>query len=130
MQIKPRCAEEGDCTRASISSLLEINQGVMPNFWEHTQDALEFWRLTNEWLFPRGYKCVVVNMTDELMFMADGCECLAIGTPFKGGGEHAVVWKDGIIHDPHPDKIGIGKPKTFAFLVTTKVKAAENVEVI
>lgn len=55
----------GDCFRACVCSILEIDICDMPNFWEQTQDGDIFWNRVNDWLFPRGYKCILVNVAED-----------------------------------------------------------------
>jgi hypothetical protein len=39
-----------------------------------------------------------------------------------GDEDHAVVWLNGIIHDPHPLRVGIkGLPDTFTFFMPLRI---------
>lgn len=107
----------GDCFRACVASILEFPITEMPNFWEQTQDSLEYWKLTNDWLSKLGYKCIVVNILDDCKCYIDGLLCIALGKNKKNKEEHAVVWQDGLRHDPYPDGNGLFcEPNTFAIL--------------
>ena len=106
----------GDCFRACVASIFEFSISEMPNFWEQTQDCDVYWRMTNEWLSEvKGFKCILVEMEDNHKFFLSGLVCVAIGKKVKGGEDHAVVWRDRLIHDPHLTKTGLmGEPSTFA----------------
>ena len=114
----------GDCFRACLASIFEFDIKSMPNFWEETQDAKIYWKLTNEWLAENyDYKCIVVKISnDEMDVFVKDVLCIAIADSIRGA-EHAVVWYNEMIHDPHPDRSGIlNKPECFTFLISTGLK--------
>lgn len=108
----------GDCLRACIASILELPVGSVPNFWEQTQSVRKFWMILNKWLSENyGCKCICMELAEGADYLVNGLLCIA-GGKTRRGGDHAVVWQDGVIHDPHPSKTGIsGKPEYYIFLV-------------
>ena len=101
------------------SSIFEFPIDDMPNFWEQTQDGREYWKLTNNWMVSKvGHICLTVQFQHGMEYQIKGILCVAFGTSKRGDGEHAVVWRDGLLHDPHPSKAGInGDPDTFTVFV-------------
>ncbi len=93
----------GDCVRACIASILEFPIDEMPNFWEHTQDTDTFWRLGNDWLSSnKGFRLVPISVNPGHEYLLKGMLCVAVGNTNRSTEEHAVVWMDGIAHDPNP----------------------------
>ncbi len=119
----------GDCFRACLASIFEFPIEEMPNFWEQTQNPEEFWELNDSWLVKnKGYRCMPVQFEPKDTHLIDGIICIACGTSPRGDCDHAVVWQDGIIHDPHPGSIGLveEKPRDFTlFLPINPVKFSE-----
>lgn len=115
----------GDCLRACVASIFEFPIEDMPNFWEQTQDSLRFWKLVNDWLSENyGRKCIVIAVDEDNMFFISGLVCVAIGSTSRSSEQHAVVWCDGVLYDPHPSKIGItGEPSSYAVFVPVGVKS-------
>lgn len=103
----------GDCFRACVSSIFEFEITCMPNFWDETQESVEFWKKVNEWMQERlSYKAILIEVGNEDFYIKD-LLCIAIGTTDRGNEEHAVVWKNEMVHDPHPLRIGINKTTAF-----------------
>lgn len=108
----------GDCFRACVASIFEFPIEEMPNFWEQTQDGEKFWELTNKWMLNLGYKCVSFQIKKQ-----DQCEfnrilCVACAKSPRGDEDHAVVWRDGLVYDPHPSQAGLTEyPDTFTFFI-------------
>lgn len=89
----------GDCMRACLASIFEFPLGLMPNYWEQTQDTEEYWKLTNQWLSENyGYVCISISMVPEHQYLLKDILCVAVAK--CGREEHAVVWKNGLIHNP------------------------------
>lgn len=109
----------GDCARACIASIFELTIKEVPNFWEHTHDADTFWRLNNEWLSDKkGCRLFPVALAEGSEHLLSGVLCIAIGRTRRGGEDHAVVWRDGIVHDPHPARSGFSDdPEVFVLIV-------------
>lgn len=112
--------EYGDCVRACLASILEFPIVSMPNFWRQTQKPIEYWKRTHLWLRNiLGVRCVLISIPDEdSLFYLEDILCIALGESKRG--EHAVVWKNGLIHDPHPSRAGLThKPDHFLLLYHT-----------
>lgn len=90
----------GNCLRAAIASILEIDIDAMPAFERmgkaHWKKALK------TWLSDRGYHLTDYNsepVTDDFV--------IAIG-PAERGVLHCIVTKRGkLVHDPHPSGAGL-----------------------
>ena len=110
--------ETGDCLRACIASILEFSIEEMPNFWEATQDARDFWKMVELWLTEhKGFKLIAIEVKADHEYFLHGLLCIALGKSQRAK-DHAVVWRDGIIHDPHPTRMGIvGKPEYYALFI-------------
>ena len=111
--------ELGDCFRACVASIFEFAIEDMPNFWEQTQDGREYWELTNDWTAKNlGCRCVTATFLNGMDYQIKGVLCVALGASERGSEDHAVVWRDGMIHDPHPSKFGLTNiPDAFTFFV-------------
>ena len=109
----------GDCARACIASIFDCPIEDVPNFWEQTQDADTFWRLNNEWLSEKkGFRLVPIAIETGSEHILGGVLCIAIGRTGRGSEDHAVVWRDGIVHDPNPSRTGlVGDPDVFVLIV-------------
>lgn len=109
----------GDCLRACLASIFEFKAIKMPNFWEDTQDATTFWNKTNKWLRANYFHTAIsIQIPKEQMNMMKDILCIAIGETNRSTEEHAVVWNNGLLHDPHPSRSGfIYEPNTFVLLI-------------
>ncbi len=106
--------QRGDCWRACLASILEVDIETFPN-WEVKQDWDDYyWRILKI-LEKIGYEysSLTIQNTElqELESPDTGNYIIAIGKSPRAVQNdiinHAVVWKNGIVHDPHPDKTGI-----------------------
>jgi len=111
--------QEGDCFRACIASIFELPIDAVPNFWEQTQDMYKFFDLNNKWLAEHlGYKCVTWEMKPDDVEVLNDILCVACAESPRGNVDHAVVWLNGLLHDPHPSKSGLAKdPTTFTVFI-------------
>jgi len=109
----------GDCFRACVASIFEFPIERMPNFWEQTQDGPEFWRLNDEWANKYlGYRCVSMRVAKSDMDIVEDVLCIACAKSPRGEVDHAVVWKNGVVHDPHPSNAGLAEePDTFTVFI-------------
>ena len=109
----------GDCFRACVASIFEMPIKEVPNFWEQTQNAAVFWKLNSDWLAKnKGFRYINVSFKETGKHLVDGILCIAIGESPRGKIDHAVVWQDGIIHDPHPSRAGLAeKPDMFTLFI-------------
>lgn len=115
----------GDCFRACVASIFEFPVGDMPNFWEQTQDAAIFWELVDKWTSSKmGYKTIPLKVTQGLEFLIKDIICIACGSTPRSREQHAVVWKNGCIHDPNPSRCGIGDPEVFVIFAPMDIKGA------
>lgn len=107
----------GDCVRACLASILEFPLISMPNFWRHTQDPLKYWMLTDSWLKSIvNTRSVLVSFEVDSKFFIRDLLCVAMGEA-KRGEDHAVVWRDGLVHDPHPERVGLtSEPDAYLLL--------------
>ena len=114
----------GDCFRACVASIFEFPIEQMPNFWEQTQNGEEFWKLSNDWLVKnKGYHCITVQFEPKDLHLTDGILCIACARSPRGDTDHAVVWKNGLLHDPHPSRLGlIENPDTFTLFLPSDPK--------
>lgn len=113
----------GNCVAACLASIFEFPIKKIPNFWKETQDAREYWKLTNEWLEKHyNYRLLLIQMQKEDMFFLKDILCIALG-PTERNGDHAVVWRNEMIHDPHPSKEGLSEePNIFAVFFPKQIE--------
>ena len=113
----------GDCFRACIASIFEMSIKKVPNFWEQTQDPETFWKLNDDWIAKnKGFRCINFSFTETDRHLVDGVLCVAIAKSPRGEIDHAVVWQDGIIHDPHPTNAGLAEePDVFALFIPLEI---------
>lgn len=109
----------GDCFRACVASIFEFPIEHMPNFWEQTQDVSEFWKLNNTWLIREfGFKVLHFQLLPEDRHVIDDVLCVACAKSPRGDTDHAVVWQNGLVYDPHPSGAGLAEdPDTFTLFV-------------
>lgn len=114
----------GDCHRASLASLLDLSIEEVPNFMHGLgpADGEIFQRLQDEFLRARGLESITVPIACELdqVFAAANNWCpgkmfLLGGEADRGVGHTVVAGADGVIHDPHPSKVGIHRPMSDGF---------------
>lgn len=110
----------GDCFRACVASIFEFPIEEMPNFWENTQDTKKFWKLNDKWMRENfGYRCISFEFQDDDIHLIDDILCVACAkSPRSNAVDHAVVWLNGILHDPHPSHSGLSEePNTFTIFI-------------
>lgn len=107
----PDGLQRGNCQRAAMASILEIDIEDMPPF-ELAPGACAFWEQIREWLAGRGLKLVTYDDEDPPSGFA-----MAYG-PAPRGVRHAVVTLDGVLAwDPHPSRAGLTSIDTFEAMV-------------
>uniref|UniRef100_A0A6H1ZVF7 Uncharacterized protein n=1 Tax=viral metagenome TaxID=1070528 RepID=A0A6H1ZVF7_9ZZZZ len=118
----------GDCFRACVASIFEFPIEDMPNFWEHTQDVEEFWKLNDSWISKnKGYRCISFQFDPEDRHLVDGILCIACAKSPRGDMDHAVVWLDGVLHDPHPSSDGLAEePDTFTLFIPLTINLTKG----
>jgi len=115
----------GDCQRAVIASLLELNIEDVPHFLRDANGhAVGFWEGLQSFLASKGYAYLTVPARSGAAFYgseADIYHEISGPSPRGNGVFHAVVGKNGEVHfDPHPSRAGLaGDPSEwdYAYLV-------------
>ena len=116
--------QNGDCWRACLSSILECDIDTFPA-WEYGEEWADYFPSVLRVLESMGYQWgqYTIENTDLncLERFSVGGYVIAVGRSPRSTEErqinHAVVWKNGIAHDPHPDKTGILNITTFEVLI-------------
>jgi hypothetical protein len=101
----PKNNQKGDCWRACLASVLECDIELFPDPNIIT-DWATLYTETLVAIEKLGYKYDSVPVS---LFHENGY-CVAIGKSPRSKRKritHAVVWNNGIVHDPHPDKTGL-----------------------
>ena len=110
--------ENGDCFRACVASILERPVESVPNFVRKNQTDEELWKLHNSWAANENFRYVLIFLEKNRWDVLDNIFCIASGKSPRGEHYHAVVWHNGIIHDPHPSNDFLAEdPAYFILLV-------------
>ena len=116
--------QNGDCWRACFASILECDIDDFPA-WEYGIEWTDYFMSILNQLKEKGWEWAqytIEHTHNDCLdkFGVDGY-CIAVGKSPRSTEEkrvnHAVVWKNGIAHDPHPDKTGILDITTFEVLI-------------
>ena len=124
-------SRKGDCVRACLASVFELPIDEVPNFWEQTQDPTEFWKLINDWLMENfGVRKIFLRYSEKTADCLEKVLCIASGeSPRHTPGGHAVVWRDGLLHDPHPSGDGLlGSPEDLMIFIPLDPKQISKKE--
>lgn len=122
----------GDCHRAAVASLLEMEIDDVPHFCDKGISAEDFNRFEREWFLSRGLFPIYCPYPAEnkLSDILNAIEAISPGIIFLLGGEsqngcnHTVVAGRGrILHDPSQDDSGIIGPCNDGFYWITYVGA-------
>jgi len=109
----------GDCHRAAIASLLELALDDVPHFMEGLgpKDGEIFTKRQSEFLNSVGLDCITFPVNGELNAVFAACAAwnpnrlfLLGGRSISNVGHTVVASQEGIVHDPHPDNVGIIGP--------------------
>lgn len=95
----PGQPDHGDCFRACVASILELDPTTLPNFADAWPDS---------WIAWAGDRYELVEYAEPPHGWS-----IAVGvSPRDSVITHGVVWYgDKIVHDPHPSRAGlVGKP--------------------
>lgn len=101
--------QQGDCWRACLASILECDINTFPY---HNGDISwpDEWNEAMNILATLGYYYDTVPVGSAHQGILDCPDTdgysIAIGKSNRGVN-HAVVWKNGMAHDPHPDNTGL-----------------------
>lgn len=106
--------ERGDCFRACVATLLEVDAATMPNFcaaWPSDEWA----KRTNEYLAER-FGLVIVSLADRAWAPHD---LLSITSGMGPRGHmHSTIYNgDGLVFDPHPSGAGLKTVREHEFFV-------------
>ena len=120
----------GDCWRACLASILECDIENFPSPRDYNAQTDEGWsnysNAVLQVLSDMGfeYYCIPVSNLYKDPLLLSGSyhgQLIAVGESPRSSVErpinHSVVWNNGIIHDPHPDKNGIVNIKYFEGLI-------------
>ena len=114
-----RDGDKGNCWQACLASLMQCLISEVPDA-RYSSDGTWF-DITNEWLKSKGFELVTIGGRRKLpdggfaSYDAPPGWAIACGQSPRGQWGHAiVVWDGKMIHDPHPEGIGIkGFPDTY-----------------
>lgn len=130
----PENGTYGDCFRAVMASIFELNRDAVPHFFDGGVSAEQGFQAVDEWLARAGLTYVetgypagdFINAIDFVK--ATGASYpgffLIIGGSVNEGVNHVVIAKDGeTVHDPAVNGLGLAGPNsagyyTIGFLVS------------
>ncbi|MDD4971941.1 MAG: hypothetical protein PHT07_21145 [Paludibacter sp.] len=102
---KPEDGKHGDCWMACISTLTGIPMDELPDVNDPMNaEWSSYWVTMWKFLQEKGFNLYCETVAQ---FKGNNEYCIASGKSPRGDFYHAVVWNDGIAHDPHPDRTGI-----------------------
>ncbi len=111
---------EGNCFRATIASIFELPLEQVPDFMEgitENDQADLVWQRLNEWLKPFNLRFVEAVET-ALLPRPKGVIHELSGKSPRGGCYHSVVGQGGeVLHDPSPDRLGVGEDQALGLFV-------------
>ncbi|MCA1490101.1 hypothetical protein I6F11_04105 [Ensifer sp. NBAIM29] len=96
--------EKGNCTEASVASILGLKLEDVPDFRANGID--QFWTSFYRFFHDRGYQALHMpgEWCPDVLYLAAGKSPRDV--------LHMVLMKGGeLVHDPHPSKAGIEKPE-------------------
>lgn len=110
----------GDCMRACVASLLNMNIALVPHFLRDADGkSVEFWEGIYDFLDSRGYEMIpsIVAYRPKMTADLDGYHIVSGPSPRGNGLYHAVVGRHGdVVFDPHPSRAGLaGDRKEWRF---------------
>ena len=114
----PKTGNFGDCQRAAIATVLQLDMSEVPHFNEGGPDSLEFFDRISEFLNQRGMTlfsipfqaCPLEDLLRTMGVNNENTVYMLSGTTPRGVN-HVVVCKGGkLIHDPHPSNDGLTGP--------------------
>lgn len=102
--------EAGDCLRACVASITEVDVEEVPHFAQYRAgDARLWWWALVGWCSAYGWDVELVERDDRGRRPEELPQgwCLAMG-PSPRGHRHVIVAFDGrMAHDPHPSRVGL-----------------------
>ena len=123
----------GDCFRACVASILELQIEYVPNFMSDGPNCFD--QNLREWGDRNGFRAIDIqiegtNDIKNIDLVLRDCYVIATGeSPRNKKYFHSVVWFNGeLLHDPHPDRTGIsGTPRMFTVLVLKEVRYIKGI---
>ena len=100
--------KEGNCWQTAIASVMDLPLSEVPDFVN--ERITHWWMDTVYWLDQRGYKIIPIwgHLETDEYYLVSGPS-----PRFKNMG-HVVIYQRGrMVHDPHPDGIGISEELHF-----------------
>lgn len=100
----PANPSNGNCTEASVATILGISLDEVPKFAAAGPDVSDFWDAFEAFLTSRGYYAMLCTggFRPPCLYLASG--------PSSRGCKHMVVMKENeLFHDPHPSREGISE---------------------
>jgi len=104
--------KNGNCFSACVASILDLALEDVPNFC--AQPNKNWYRDFVDWC--KTQELVARYSTNDPQVL-----CIASGPSYRGSWLHAVVWDRGMVHDPHPSRLGLaGPPVDFIYMLRTQ----------
>lgn len=107
--IQTKTGRDGNCFAACVASVLDIPEeldaitSALAGDGDWTEQELQF----SAWCAQRGLISIpFLPWHERCVGFMRGVICIASGRGPRGR-QHAVVWRDGMLHDPHPDGGGL-----------------------
>ena len=125
--IQTKIGINGNCFAACIASIFEIKIIEAPNLMpEPLTDGDTQTDILNKWLYNYNLKYIEIGVAPikKVVDLLNGVYHVIIGrSPLNKNLDHCVVGCGGIIiHDPHPDEIGIEGFKKFGIFISLNPK--------
>ena len=104
----PAAGTYGDCVRACVASLMDMNPPDVPHFYHDNCDGATGLQRIKDWLKPHGYNMMVIGVSGSLTLEAILLD-FALANPdvhyiLQGRtseADHVVVCKGGkVVHNP------------------------------
>ena len=109
--------KKGNCFQACVASIFEREINDVPEFMGDGVDS--FYDNLRKWEGVTGLKFINITVGDEDIDIIKNCFVIAAGpSPRDKKKNHACIYYNGkMVHDPHPDKIGIVAPEYYTIIV-------------
>jgi len=103
-----------DCFRACVCSILEISDEGVPNFVELGDNYLN---ILDEFLSSYNMISSSYKFNRDYMLSKPYNYFIVTGKSPNSDSTRAVIYKNGeLVHDPHPDKLGIEDEQFFCMI--------------
>jgi len=120
-------AINGNCFSACLASVLGLDIGDVPNFWDFLDRSLKGEDLNKAWttevlkfLNLYGLSFILIRYEDRLfeLYLKNTPVMVSGTSPRDPNVDHVVVYLNGkMIHDPYPEPLGIkGRPSEIFIL--------------